>query len=88
MKANYNRKPKNLREKAVAFRAKGTDDAVYAFFVAQNTVYERMSDDKDVVYLDFEDEGQIDKLINTLQDIKNRAYRTDEEKIDENKTEF
>lgn len=87
MKANYNRKPKNVREKAVTFRAKGTGGSVFAFCVIQNTLYERMPDDKDVVYLDFEDETQMDKLINTLQDMKKRAYQKVEENADESKAE-
>ncbi len=87
MKANYNRKPKNVREKAVAFRAKGAESSVFAFCVIQNTLYERMPDDKDVVYLDFDDEKQIDRLINTLQDIKKRAYQKVEENADEGKAE-
>ena len=46
-----------------------------------------MPDDKDVVYLDFEDETQMDKLINTLQDMKKRAYQKVEENADESKAE-
>ena len=74
MKANYNRKI-NVREKAVAFRARNNDDEnVFTFCLIQNTLYGRTTDDRDIVYLDFENPEQIDKLINTLQDIKNKAY--------------
>lgn len=74
MKANYNRKV-NVKEKAVAFRTKGA-----AFCLIQSTLYDRLTNDKDIVYLDFEDEKQIDKLINTLQELKNRTYKKEEEK--------
>lgn len=80
MKANYNRKIK-AREKAVAFRTKEA-----AFCIIQSMLYDRMENDKDVVYLDFENEEQIDKLINTLQEIKKRTYKKDEN-IDDAKTE-
>ncbi len=81
MKANYNRKIK-AREKAVAFRTKEA-----AFCIIQSTLYDRMENDKDVVYLDFENEKQIDKLINTLQELKNRTYKKEEENPDDGKTE-
>lgn len=91
MKANYNRKPKHIREKAVAFRT-----AKAAFCLVQNTVYDRVEGDKDIVYLDFEDDKQIDKLINTLQELKKRTYEKEtedgdneqpEDDADESKTE-
>lgn len=69
MKANYNRKVK-AREKSVAFR---TEKSV--FCIAQSTIYDRLSDDRDVVYLDFENEQQIDKLINTLEALKNSIHQ-------------
>lgn len=81
MKANYNRKVK-VREKAVAFRTKEA-----AFCLAQNTLYDRVANDKDVVYLDFEDKTQIDKLINTLQELKNKSFKKEECTTDESKTE-
>lgn len=81
MKANYNRKV-NVREKAVAFR---TTKA--AFCLAQSTLYDRLTDDRDIVYLDFENEEQIDKLINTLQELKKRTYKKEEENADESKAE-
>lgn len=79
MKANYNRKV-NVREKAVAFRTKEA-----AFCLVQSTLYDRLTNDKDIVYLDFENEEQIDKLINTLQELKKRTYK--EENADESKAE-
>ncbi len=82
MKANYNRKPKNVREKAVAFRTKEA-----AFCLVQNTLYGRTPDDKDVVYLDFEDDTQIDKLINTLQALKDLTHKKEEEKSNESTPE-
>lgn len=81
MKANYNRKIK-AREKTVAFRTKEA-----AFCIIQSTLYDRMENDKDVIYLDFENEKQIDKLINTLQELKNRTYKKEEENADDGKTE-
>lgn len=87
MKANYNRKPKNVREKAVSFRAKNPEGTVYAFCVIQNTLFNRMTDDKDVVYLDFEDTTQIDKMINALQDLKSKVSPAQEEDTDESKAE-
>lgn len=79
MKANYNRKV-NVKEKAVAFRTKEA-----AFCLIQSTLYDRLTNDKDIVYLDFESEEQIDKLINTLQELKNRTYKKEEENVDEDK---
>lgn len=79
MKANYNRKL-NVKEKAVAFRTKEA-----AFCLIQSTLYDRLTNDKDIVYLDFENEEQIDKLINTLQELKNRTYKKEEENVDEDK---
>lgn len=79
MKANYNRKL-NIKEKAVAFRTKEA-----AFCLIQSTLYDRLTNDKDIVYLDFENEEQIDKLINTLQELKNRTYKKEEENVDEDK---
>ncbi len=79
MKANYNRKV-NVKEKAVAFRTKEA-----AFCLIQSTLYDRLTNDKDIVYLDFENEEQIDKLINTLQELKNRTYKKEEENVDEDK---
>lgn len=81
MKANYNRKV-NVKEKAVAFRTKEA-----AFCLIQSTLYDRLTNDKDIVYLDFENEEQIDKLINTLQELKNRTYKKEEENVDEDKAE-
>lgn len=81
MKANYNRKPKNAREKAVAFRTKEA-----AFCLAQSTLYGRTPNDKDIVYLDFENDAQIDKLINTLQVLKS-THKKVEEESNESKTE-
>lgn len=81
MKANYNRKV-NVKEKAVAFRTKEA-----AFCLIQSTLYDRLTNDKDIVYLDFESEEQIDKLINTLQELKNRTYKKEEENVDEDKAE-
>ena len=81
MKANYNRKV-NVREKAVAFRTKEA-----AFCLVQSTLYDRLTNDKDIVYLDFENEEQIDKLINTLQELKKRTYKKEEENADESKAE-
>ncbi len=81
MKANYNRKV-NVKEKAVAFRTKEA-----AFCLIQSTLYDRLTNDKDIVYLDFENKEQIDKLINTLQELKNRTYKKEEENVDESKAE-
>lgn len=81
MKANYNREIE-VREKSVAFRTKKA-----IFCIIQNTLYDRMGNDEDVVYLDFENEEQIDRLINTLQELKNRTYKKDEENADDGKTE-
>lgn len=81
MKANYNRKVK-VREKAVAFRTK---EAV--FCLVQSTLYKKMENDKDIVYLDFENDEQIDKLINTLHELKKRTHEKEEEKNSESKTE-
>lgn len=81
MKANYNRKV-NVKEKAVAFRTKEA-----AFCLIQSTLYDRLINDKDIVYLDFENEEQIDKLISTLQELKNRTYKKEEENVDEDKAE-
>lgn len=80
MKANYNRKI-SARERSVTFRAK---DA--AFCILQSNIYGRFPNDKDTVYLDFENEEQIDKLINTLQELKNRTYKKDEATLDESET--
>lgn len=87
MKANYIRKPKNVSEKAVAFRAKGLESPVFSCCIIQNTLYGRFPNDEDVTYLDFEDEAQIDKLINALQEIKTKAYQKAEEDTDESKAE-
>lgn len=81
MKANYNRKV-NVREKAVAFRTKKA-----AFCLAQSTLYDRLTNDKDIVYLDFENEEQIDRVINTLQELKKRTHEKEEEKANESKAE-
>lgn len=81
MKAYYNRKIK-VREKAVAFRTKES-----VFCIAQNTLYGRTPDDKDIVYLDFENEEQIDRLINTLQELKKRSQKKNEEETNDNQTE-
>lgn len=80
MKANYDRKI-NVRERAVTFRAKDADGTVSAFCIIQNTLYGRTADDKDVVYLDFENQEQIDKLINTLQELKKRTYPTNSDAV-------
>lgn len=77
MKANYNRKVK-AKERAVAFR---TDKSV--FCVTQSTIYDRLPDDKDIVYLDFENEQQIDKLINTLQALKGTICKGDNDERQE-----
>lgn len=73
MKANYNRKI-NVKEKAVTFRAKSKEGTISAFCIMQNTLFDRVPDDRDVVYLDFEDETQVDKMINTLHELKKRAF--------------
>lgn len=77
MKANYNRRVK-AKERAVAFR---TDKS--AFCIAQSTIYDRLPDDKDIVYLDFENEQQIDKLINTLQALKGAMCEDDNDEMQE-----
>lgn len=60
---------------------------MYAFCIIQNTLFNRMTNDKDVVYLDFEDTTQIDKMINALQDLKSKVSPVQEENADESKAE-
>ncbi len=71
MKANYNRKVK-VRERAVCFRKKMNDGRLLAFCVCQNTVYDKFSweNDKDIIYLDCENNEQLDKLIASLQQLR------------------
>lgn len=64
MKANYNKKPK-IDERSITFRTKKSFFSVY-----QNTLYDRLPQDRNTVYLDFKNEEEIDKLINTLQVLK------------------
>lgn len=81
MKANYNRKV-NVREKAVCFRKKTDEGRVLGFCVYQNTVFDRMTNDRDIVYLDCENDEQIDKLIAGLQQLK--EGKTDEQTNESN----
>lgn len=78
MKAYYKQRMATT-EKAVAFRTKSA-----AFCLLQSTLYGRMPKDDGVVYLDFENEEQIDKLINTLQSLKDVTNKSEEETKDEN----
>lgn len=87
MKANYNRKV-NIRERAVSFRAKNKiTDTVYRMDIYQSNLFGNDLNIKDITYLDFENEEQIDKLIKGLQSLKGLINKTDEGVSDESKTE-
>lgn len=75
MKANYGRKV-NIREKSVLFRSKKKDDKYSMFCLYQSNLYGNIADDKGVVYLDFENEEQIDKLIDALTRLKDNSEET------------
>ena len=72
MKANYGKKKLNIREKSVMFRTK-KDDKYSMFCIYQNNVFGNIEDDKDMVYLDFESEDQVDRLIDALTKLKDNS---------------
>jgi hypothetical protein len=87
VKANYNRKL-NIRERAVSFRVKNENtDTVYRMDILQSNLFGNELNVKDTTYLDFENEEQIDKLINGLQNLKCFINKTDEGDVDESTTE-
>lgn len=75
MKSNKNKM--NISEKAVAFRAK-KEDRILTFCLYQSNLYDRMLDDDDVVYIDFQNDAEIDSLINALQVLKSSPDKKDE----------
>lgn len=83
MKSYYKQRMKD-NEQAVAFRIKKENtDKVLGMCIYQNTIFDRIKEDDGIVYLDFENEDQLDKLIKSLEDMKSLA----KEKPDENNPE-
>ena len=73
MKANYGNKKVSIKEKLVLFRAKKQDDKYSMFCLYQSNIYGNIADDKGVVYLDFENKDQIDRLIDALTKLKDNS---------------
>lgn len=83
MKSYYKQRMKDS-EQAIAFRIKNENtDQVLGMCIYQNTFFDRIKDDDGIVYLDFENEEQIDKLIKSLEELRSRA----KENPDENNSE-